>query len=146
MWIEHQGQDANEEEISTLDETFKASKTQIAWAKTSKINDSFTAFYKALYSTEKQENRGFVSTNEDFEESFLKATIGFEVMLKDLLITNEPFNVGDLAGIREMVHQLKSLQGCLRDARNKLSTNLVLRISSLLVEPHFHPQLAKPQP
>jgi hypothetical protein len=84
-WVEYQQQDAEEEEISTLDETQEASKMLVGWGKESKLNDTFTAFYKAIYSSEKQENRGFVSTNEDLEESFLRATFGFEVIVKEWL-------------------------------------------------------------
>jgi hypothetical protein len=84
-FVEYQAQDAEETEITALDETLKVMKIKLGWAKTSKLNDTFTAFYKALYSTEKQENRGFVSSSEDLEESYLKATLGFEVMLKEWL-------------------------------------------------------------
>ena len=84
-FVEYQQQDAEEEAISTLDETQEAQKLIIGWGKTSKLNDTFTAFYKAVYTSENQKNRGFVSSTEDLEESFLRATFGFEIMVKEWL-------------------------------------------------------------
>ena len=85
-FVEYRSQEVEEDGIDALDEVWKIQRLDIGWAKTSKLNDKFTAFYKAIYHTSKQENFVFLDQDDDVEESFLKTTVGFEIMAKDWLI------------------------------------------------------------
>ncbi len=84
-WLEYRAQDVKEEEVSSLDETWEVSVYQIGYGKVSKLNDVFTANYKLVYNADKQENRGFASGQEDYEETRLTATLGMEAMVKEWL-------------------------------------------------------------
>jgi hypothetical protein len=85
-WLEYQQQDAKEEKIAALDGTQEVQRLSLGWGKTSKLNDTFSAFYKALYTQSSVESFGFVKSNEDVEASVLRATLGFEVLLKEWLV------------------------------------------------------------
>jgi hypothetical protein len=77
-FLEYRAQDVDEKELDSFDETWKIQRIALGWAKTSKLNDAFSAFYKVLYQTETQENRGFTDNSDDWKQDFLKATVGFE--------------------------------------------------------------------
>ena len=100
-WLEYRQQDTEEEEIDALGETMEVQIIQVGYGKVSKLNDVFTANYKLVYASDRQENRGFRDV-EDYEESKLRATLGMEAMVKEWLtirasISNNVFGTTTLA-------------------------------------------------
>jgi hypothetical protein len=100
-WLEVRQQTTEEEENSNLDEKWDVQIIQLGYGKVSKVNDTFTANYKLMYSSDTQENRGFIDA-EKFEEKKLAATLGLEAQLSEWLtfrasIANNVFGTTTLA-------------------------------------------------
>lgn len=82
-FVEYQNQATEEKEQSSLSEEWTVTKIKLGWAKTSKLNDKFTAFYKVLYSN--TNNKNYVYRDAKDKTQTLGATFGFEVMAKEWL-------------------------------------------------------------
>lgn len=82
-FVEYQNQKMEEKEQSSLSEDWEVTKIKVGYGKTSKVNDKFTAFYKAIYASE--DHKKYVFTSNKQSEQYLKATLGFEVMAKEWL-------------------------------------------------------------
>lgn len=70
---------------SNFDNKWEVQRINVGWAKAHKVNDSFTAFYRAEYFQETNENFAYVEDYE-FNTSYTKFTLGFESVATSWLV------------------------------------------------------------